>query len=375
MPPTFHYFPKLPKSIREDIWACAIRPNKASAHLFTIYNAGIKRERSLISHHTLNPRRSRGFALAAPPASISDDEDDEEDNGHDEDDGNNENDQDYESAEDHESAGDDENDGGDGEEHLRSISWVQGNRSTYLMDAGLWAACRESRATIARRFKLAEWEMMLEEDKNWEADEAEHVDDKEDLPDAPTAAWFVLEGESVRCLTNPRTDLFLLEALNIDTIDWKRIPGLPLFTCRRRSEYRVRHMALNCPLVAGWHDDEGQQVIKVASGELSWLENLWFINYFLRRREGAPSTSTRERYRFYGNGCIFTEVRHCDWDWYAMPGGISVSEFLVVLESEVASYCSQRDGVRRPYRAGGYDYRYFGDRPEIGVLAYEQRDV
>ncbi|KAK3386488.1 hypothetical protein B0H63DRAFT_467860 [Podospora didyma] len=35
---TFHYFPDLPKELRDKIWDMALRPGRPAAHFFTIFD-------------------------------------------------------------------------------------------------------------------------------------------------------------------------------------------------------------------------------------------------------------------------------------------------------------------------------------------------
>jgi hypothetical protein len=390
---TFQYFPKLPKGIREAIWATAVRSDHPGVQVFTVYDASVEAEQKLLSEYTLGPPSLGGYALAAPlvgnvgdldRSDISDssaspnEQDDQDDQGNQDDQDDRDDQDDQDNSNDSGNSGD----GSDGSSNRRIVSWIKGNESTYLIDSGLWSACRESRAMIERRFKVAEWGMMPERNKTWD------VDDDGDIPDTQAATWFVVDGESppIRCLTRPRTDLFYLIFFDYETIDWKRISGLPLSgspfstSYGSHSQYRVSHLALESEFHGGWEGKEGQSVVRAASGELSWARNLWFVNYHITRKTGAPPVTYRRdrhqyRRRFYGNGYTFTEVRPYDTDWYAdgfEDGGSSVSDFLGRLEIEVFKYCTKRDNAQPPYEPGGYDFRYIGHRPEIGILAREK---
>lgn len=363
-PTTFHYFPELPKSIRETIWAAAIRSNQPGAQVFGVYDTSIEAERNLLSEYALGLPRLGNYALGAPFVKDLDDSDDSDSSAgsndqDDQDDLGILDDQDDSNDSGNCSDGSDGSDGSDSSDISYTnvlTSWVKHNESTYMIDAGLWAACSESRAIIKRWF---------EKTKN------QDVNDKSDIPDVQAATWFIVDGESLPCLTSPRTDLFYLVFPNAKTIDWTRISGLPL---SRHSQYRVSHVALTLKsdIWGKWEGKKGQSIVKAASGELWWARNLWFINYDITRRRGAPVRNRNHRHRFYGNGYVFTEVRQCDTDWYVWDGGLSVSDFLTRLEIEVAKYCTKRDKVLVRYRAGSYEYRYIGDRPDIGVLALEK---
>jgi hypothetical protein len=111
----FHFFPLLPWELREMIWELAARPALPGAHLFRVYNADDsehadpKNETSRHAYRGVSKPR-----LAAPrclprgvdfsPAAQAD----------------------------------------------APISWTLNNPSTYLIDSGLWTACKESLLVIEK---------------------------------------------------------------------------------------------------------------------------------------------------------------------------------------------------------------------------------
>ena len=246
-PQTFHYFSTLPKADRELIWALAIRPKRPSAHVFTLYMDVDDTEPSLLSQYWLH---DSGFTtnLAAPQVPTSDDDNQE-----------------------------------------RQFSWVKDNCSTYLIDYGLWAACRESRAAMEKRFKVTE---------------------------APVTSYFFSGDEWQRCLTYPETDLFLLHPLDPGTLVWECTYGFPFHNRSESSEREAIHIALNYDLREDcWCDGPGTKCVTEAVVHgLLYADQLWFVDYSLRRRANIPLP--RDRRRFHGNGCIFTEVWDGDMSWY-----------------------------------------------------------
>ncbi|EAQ84274.1 predicted protein [Chaetomium globosum CBS 148.51] len=111
-----------PWDVRDDIWDLAIRPRLPGVHIFTIYGEVDDTKSSLLSQYELRCNRGYPHGVAAPRISPSYDDDEEE-----------------------------------------QLSWTAGNRSTYLMDYGLWTVCTESRAAMERRFKIAGQKMMPRE--------------------------------------------------------------------------------------------------------------------------------------------------------------------------------------------------------------------
>lgn len=100
----FHLFPFLPWELRDQIWKLAIRPDLPGAHIFRVSDAD--------AHETSDDNDSYRCAkslLAAPqclPKSV-----------------------DFTPA----------------AQAAAPISWTLNNPSTYLIDSGLWTACKESR--------------------------------------------------------------------------------------------------------------------------------------------------------------------------------------------------------------------------------------
>ena len=141
-PKMFTLFPKLPTELRCIIWALAIRPEQPNAHFFTVFKSSNDDEWSLLSQHSIS-HPSRRSSLAAPEIPTT-------------------------------------NDGS----QQRQFSWVQGNRSAYMIDRGLWTACRESREVIERRFRVAEWDI--------KRGAMNFMAFREDPPNAPATVSFIL---------------------------------------------------------------------------------------------------------------------------------------------------------------------------------------
>jgi hypothetical protein len=373
-PQTFHYFSTLPKADRELIWALAIRPERPSAHVFTLYNAREDTERLALSQYAAGPPPKRwDYALAAPEIFTSSDEEDYEEDEEDEEPDEDEEDEGAEEDEEEEGAEDyqeDENGYDDDSEQL--FSWSRGNRSVYMIDAGLWTACRESRAVIERRFKVNEWEKELDQ---------KHISTVEvirDYPDTPATTWFLSDGEPQRCLVNPKTDLFFLLPFDPETTDWDSMWGLPFFSHMTRIKYGVNHVALDSDMISSdWDGPWTKCAIRAVSGDIGhWLTNFWFVDYSLQRKANVPSSKNRRQ--FYGHGCVFTEVCRHDKDWYRPPDwdehkGTGVSGFLYKMECQVTNLLNKVEMPSPKYQP--FDYRSQRNLPLVGVLAYEECDL
>ncbi|RYP89916.1 hypothetical protein DL770_003937 [Monosporascus sp. CRB-9-2] len=142
---TFTCFAKLPKPLREKIWAAAIRPAQPGVHYFTIYNGDDEKERSTIGDDAafvvVYPEDcDMSSTVAAPRCNRS-------------------------------------------EPNARS--WIASNPSTYLIDGGLLTACKESREAMNKHLRAVEpWDRINSDNYNQEKD-----------PDAAVTASLVQDGE------------------------------------------------------------------------------------------------------------------------------------------------------------------------------------
>ena len=322
---TFHPFSKLPKELRDAIWALAIRSKRPSAHSFTVFDSSNDAEWSLLSQYSIRHPLVRRYSLAAPQSHTSDD-------------------------------------------HHQQFSWVRGNRSAYLIDSGLWTACMESRDAIERRFKVAEWDLKRQDMRLPNL--------RKNLPDAPATALFTSNGEWLYCLTHPKSDLFLLRPFNAETVDWDTLwTPVPIFN--PAENFYVSHIAIDYD--PGWLGDTGflhfqdswaslgtiGYAIRAATNQLEWAENLWFVDYRIRRSPGALTTTT-SRYQFHGNDCKSTEVRDGDMNW-ELDHTRDIFKFLEELDEQVDEYFHDVEGSS-PWDQPACHF----NAPNVGVLAYEE---
>ncbi|KAK4143643.1 uncharacterized protein C8A04DRAFT_37259 [Dichotomopilus funicola] len=181
----FHPFPRLPWELREKIWKFAVRPALPGAHVFTVYDANDLDYAD--SEHTLRCNTSwwiSGSRLAAPkclPRGI---------------------DLDSHSA------------------VSAPNSWTLNNPSTYLIDSGLWTACKESLLIIQKEFQHP-----ARRGKGRSAAVVKIYRDKGGRFTPMGRITFpVSEDAKCRHLTVfPGQDLFILQPNDIAAVDWEFI--------------------------------------------------------------------------------------------------------------------------------------------------------
>lgn len=335
-PKTFHSFPRLPKELRDAIWALAIRLEQPSAHFFTVFDSSKDDEWTELSKLAISHPLVSRCSLAAPESVL------------------------------------------DGPTR-RQFSWVRGNRSAYLMDSGLWTACTESREAVRRRFKVAECDM------KGAAVDLETF--RETHPDAPASAFFTSDGERRCCLTHPRTDLFFLRPFNASTANWESLDvSVPIFGSIELEGFAVGyvgHVAIDYD--PNWFRGERMPIcwnswaspgtigfaICAATEDLSWAENLWFVDYRIRRSPGGVPPPAGSRRQFHGNGCRSTEVQKGDagWELNNLDWDRDIFDFLEELWDRVNDYFLHH-GEGSPDSEEPVSHYH---APNVGVLAYEEK--
>lgn len=319
---TFRYFPFLPKELRDHIWNLAVQSTPGGAHFFTIFNRGIDPSSALAEHavsfnfpdqyelaqygfittnrYDLEGVYPNGYGLAAPRCTAT-----------------------------------------------QELSWVGSNRSAYLRDAGLWAACTESRLLMEKQFKPTKWSALcyahgLEDDPGW------------------ALVKYALNGESRSFSVNPNADLFCLQPFNPDNITWPEIStNMHIFALQ------IGHLAIEYDPLRGIdgkgpysvHTMEAFAYIAYSTPDSYGLaKKMWVIDNRLRRRPGECHV---EGYRqeFHGNGCRFVEVQMGDDELiWEIESGDSIFDFIRNLDQLY-------------YWHGGAPSDRLG--PKFGVLACE----
>ncbi|WQF85487.1 Putative 2EXR domain-containing protein [Colletotrichum destructivum] len=165
---TFHNFPLLPGELRDEIWDKAVRrQGYRGVHYFSVFDATSYCTRPVPEEFTneylLAKVSEKQLHVFGAPMSSG---------------------------------------------NPSSPSWTIGNQSTYAIDAGLWTACRESRAAMYRRYTPEKW-------ANWYTEPftsfLEHMALRPGNRELP-AAFKIVEGDNSQCFTIlPFYDLFLVQ--------------------------------------------------------------------------------------------------------------------------------------------------------------------
>jgi hypothetical protein len=327
----FHFFPFLPWELRNQIWKLAIRPALPGAHVFRVSNTNASEQNGpdhetsdddslLISSSTSISR------LAAPqclPKGV-----------------------DFSPA----------------AQAAAPISWALNNPSTYLIDSGLWTACKESLLVIEKEFQVR-----ARREKGWSLSEVESFQKKRGrftLPETVTHA--VCHGSKRRYLTVfPCQDLIILQSLDVTAfhwdVAWNSFPNYD-FDFDLEHWYRIaywdepdRHIAMEYD--PAWDTDRSLIfgiVLKTASADPFYL---WFIDYRIKRnpRYQEPTkeqaTGRKDPTVFYASDRRYVEVEDnqlgaganhdCMWDaGYEVPIEGGSKEFVHELKCElVDEYC------------------------------------
>lgn len=248
------------------IWECAIRDSLPGVQVFNIYNSildkGVDNNIDVISGHG-NPYCQH---LAAPESSRI--------------------------------------------ARTTEITKGRDNPSTYLVDRGLWSACKESRYAVQRRFGFSKWRSLY--DKDPEGFRRISTRDKLDMPATGSFA-----SKDFNLFTVfPNRDLFILRPHDIRTIGlggpneypcigerWQGFQGFQHIALEYNQEWAERLDGIFCPEL----DDIIRAIVRL--GYHTAGDKLWFIDYTLSRRAVETSSSGEgECNAFYTDGRRFVEV-------------------------------------------------------------------
>ena len=206
----FHFFPFLPWELRNQIWKLAIRPALPGAHVFRFSDAGAS-EQDGPDHESSDDDNSyiSKSRLAAPqclPKGV-----------------------DFSPA----------------AQAAAPISWTLNNPSTYLIDSGLWTACKESLLVIEKEFQVR---ARARRQKVWSLSEMESFRKKGGrftLPETFTHA--ACHGSRRRYLTVfPDQDLFILQPCDVTALNWKLVrESIPSWTYKPKYKEWWQISAIN----------------------------------------------------------------------------------------------------------------------------------
>ncbi|WZH49655.1 2EXR domain-containing protein [Fusarium acuminatum] len=277
---TFLKFPDLPKELRDMIWSFVIRDDNPGVHIFGYFD---DKKKDMTESRRLISCGQKSWTYAALPWRHYFDSLDE--NRSDE------------------------------------------NVSTYLIDGGLWTACKESRLIMEKHFRQSEWPKAQECDQYYGGLTKENFK-------MPATGYF--QGGELHCLTVfPHRDLFVLQMDDIARGGWWT-SGLnsPLGKNLRGCQ-GVRHLAIEYrpEWFEGsyymWHHIKHTLMDAIFDIGHS-LCKLWFIDHTLKRSENAPAfkeitDNSWDMNAFYAADRKFLEVDTFDYlkiktDWqYAKP--------------------------------------------------------
>ncbi|KAF6806511.1 hypothetical protein CSOJ01_08793 [Colletotrichum sojae] len=270
MPTTFHGFPKLPPELRLKIWELAARPSQPGAHFFSFTHRDEVPDGNEATVHDIDIWGANVFAA---PIFATD------------------------------------------------CSLLKDNPSTYLRDAGLWAASRESRFVMETRFETRSWR------KRIEAFFVEDISNTSSDSSEPCFGLFRQDQKVWRLATYPRRDLFCFRGLphsRLGSVYY--LISLPCFVSRYDTPPDIRNVAFE--FEGTWpFDPEATDAKKLhnncdqrgfflqALRSLLWKPDrynarLFLIDYGLRLKPGVGPRQT-----FYGEGCKFVDHGKDDVDW------------------------------------------------------------
>ncbi|RSL73764.1 hypothetical protein CEP54_000134 [Fusarium duplospermum] len=261
----FHRFPDLPWELRDMIWNFALRPNIPGVHVFKLYNKttdhGVDRNVDVFDQHG-------SLRLAAP------------------------------------------------QNNKTSITRNRDNPSTYLIDGGLWTACKESNLVMKRNFNHQKWKSLL---KDTNHSPSELIEKGMDMPQ--TSYFTHHNGRQYFFTVLPHKDLFIFQPQNLWTIDWFEFCRGGRLGSPVRGFAGIRNIALEFNLK--WAGDIEERIIHMVKDTSDVIPgvNIWMIDYTLRRRDsaavGQQSTSRGHEsvaFRFKGQQLIPVDLsRKEDW--------------------------------------------------------------
>lgn len=281
----FHFFSFLPWELRDQIWKLAIRPDLPGAHVFRVRSTKAS-EQDDANHKTSDDDDSNCGAkslLAAPqclPQGV-----------------------DFTPA----------------AQAAAPISWTLNNPSTYLLDSGLWTACKESLLAIEKEFQVRS-----RRQKVWGVKELASFHKERGrftLPETATLAA-CSRGSGRRYVTVfPNQDLVVLQSADVRALDWDVVwdsfpnngfpPGLEVWQ-HRDWDHPERHMALDYdpmwdkPVSLFKYNPYCHGGTALAGSPFT----LGFIDYRIKRNPRCQATGLEDKYQkvFYASDRRYIEV-------------------------------------------------------------------
>ncbi|KAK0655175.1 hypothetical protein B0T16DRAFT_384129 [Cercophora newfieldiana] len=223
---TFPQFSRLPPAVRRTIWSFAIRPRGRGAHVFTFFNGKTEEEAAEWREHCVgsSSHQDLRITLAAPTLP-------------------------------------------DGWEFPSSSrrqstpSWYRSNTSAYLIDGGMWSACKESRAAMTRHYN----KVITVHNTLIPAIPGVQKLHLEQIYSLPVTGLFTDNGKTQYFTVYPMTDLFIIQDFQIESMDLTELfTHVPLF--KQVSGNFVGHIAFEL----GPYDKDEREM-SLALERIEWI--------------------------------------------------------------------------------------------------------
>ncbi|UPK92691.1 hypothetical protein LCI18_003626 [Fusarium solani-melongenae] len=326
MPETFHLFSRLPRELRQMIWTFVPRPRVPGVHIFGTEHGNNYCDGDMapcddfIRPLDCGPRRQQLTPPTPrfPPTTST----------------------------------------------LAEPSWTKSNPSSYLVDGGLWTACKESRAVMEREYEVEHWRTL------------KHSGDyPRDRTRMPSMGGFLDNGSPHYFTIFPNQDLFYFQANGLERrmISGHDIPDDHRLWSTRNGFHGPKHVAIeyNPEWWSSVQEDElmDQPFVEIlddfsAAVIASTINIIWFVDYSLKRQR--PSSTDRKRVIFEGADRRFVEVVGCHIDAEQMYDEFETDsgslEFFKAVEEAATEY--------EDYPSVVDVSRCYG-RAQFGILACE----
>ncbi|KAJ4131703.1 hypothetical protein NW768_005900 [Fusarium equiseti] len=271
MSPHFLHFLDLPPEIRDRIWKFAIRSDQPGVHYFTISANESRTPSEDLPNAVIPSVRISGLTLSAPSWMVK-------------------------SVNDIPSIG--------AKRKQAQISWFFQNPSTYMVDSGLWTACKESSMIIRNHHRLSQQQTVLRNARF-----------SQSFSMIPEMLRFRDSDSKDRYTTiRPCRDLFVLQPDRWNFI-WYGLRHYPLAS-RRGGEDGFVNLAIEYN--PRWRET-GPGLVQITQRIIEAIINMhafpvWIIDYSIKKSHGhAYTLSGSEQNQdgiavFYGQGCRFVQV-------------------------------------------------------------------
>ncbi|KAH7240369.1 uncharacterized protein BKA55DRAFT_542955 [Fusarium redolens] len=318
MATTFHLFPFLPQELRDEIWAFALRSHHRGVQIFRVHKSTVVVRPGDRNIAPMLDERNNSWHFAAPLES----------------------------------------------KYYKSLDESPNkNVSTYMIDSGLWTACKESRRVIRKRF-------------------AKHSNNPWGPPRRAIVSY--CSGSSPFCLSIwPGSDLIILQPDDFFPTSWSRIVGLaytpgpyvyPLDSCR---EIGIEYDPEWGDGLPAYGSSWGSRNMTLAIAHLfssSPRHRLWLVDTNLKRKADASSVQGGKTMQFYANDRKLVQVSldkgaHNLREWeYMHPvgnGAYQKSSICFAISANVtARFFEEMNRVM----SMNYGYRLEG---RVGLLGWE----